>query len=60
VDQLGGPSRKTFRSKYFRELLLGIQEHPMKEQMQILEEKLESWSRDVEQIDDILIIGVKI
>lgn len=60
VDQLGGPSRKTFRSRHFRNLLLDIQEHPMEKQMQILEEKLKSWSGDVEQIDDILVMGIKI
>ncbi|MEN8228047.1 MAG: SpoIIE family protein phosphatase [Bacteroidota bacterium] len=60
VDQLGGPSRKTFRSKHFRQLLLDIQDHPMEEQKDILVENLESWSGDVEQIDDILVIGIKI
>jgi len=60
VDQLGGPSRKTFRSRHFRNLLLDIQEQPMEKQMQVLEEKLESWSGDVEQIDDILVMGIKI
>jgi len=60
VDQLGGPSRKTFRSKQFRQLLLDIQDHSMEEQKNILVENLESWSGDVEQIDDILVIGIKI
>ncbi len=60
VDQLGGPSRKTFRSKHFRKLLLEIQEHPMETQKGILVEQLESWRNKVEQIDDILVIGIKI
>lgn len=60
VDQLGGPRRKTFRSRHFRELLLDIQEHPMEEQKLILEEKLMDWQGDVEQIDDILVIGVRV
>ncbi len=60
VDQLGGPSRKTFRSKYFRQLLLDIQDQAMEGQKQILVEKLESWRGEVEQIDDILVIGIKI
>ena len=60
VDQLGGPSRKTFRSKQFRQLLLASQDHSMEGQKQILEEKLELWRGKVEQIDDILVIGIKV
>jgi len=60
VDQLGGPKRKTFRSKYFRKLLLEIHHHPMDVQKKILMEKLEAWQGDVEQIDDILVMGVKL
>jgi serine phosphatase RsbU (regulator of sigma subunit) len=60
VDQLGGPGRKTFRSKYFRELLLEIQDQPMEMQRKILEQRLEEWQGDVEQIDDILVMGVRV
>lgn len=60
VDQLGGPSRKTFRSVHFRSLLMEIQDRDMNSQKQILEEHLEKWKGDVEQIDDILVIGIKI
>ena len=60
VDQLGGPSRKTFRSKYFRELLLEVQDQSMEEQKQALQDRLDSWRGEVEQIDDILVIGIKI
>ena len=60
VDQLGGGSRKTFRSRRFRELLLEIQEESMEKQKSILVEKLNEWRGEVEQIDDILVIGLKI
>ncbi|MGW8313993.1 MAG: SpoIIE family protein phosphatase [Bacteroidales bacterium] len=60
VDQLGGGSRKTFRSRRFRKLLLEIQEEPMERQKMILTEKLEKWRGKVEQIDDILVIGLRI
>ena len=60
VDQLGGPSRKTFRSKYFRKLLLEIQENSMEDQMKLLNQKLAEWQGEVEQIDDILVMGLKI
>ncbi len=60
VDQLGGPSRKTFRSRYFRKLLVDIQEHTMEEQKQLLMDNLKKWRGDVEQIDDILVVGIKV
>lgn len=60
VDQLGGGSRKTFRSHRFRRLLLEIQDEPMEKQKRILTEKLRKWRGNVDQIDDILVIGVKI
>ena len=60
VDQLGGPLRKTFRVKKFRKLLLGIQDQSMDVQKQILLKNLEEWQGDVEQIDDILVMGIRI
>lgn len=59
VDQLGGPRRKTFRSVHFREYLTGIQAYTMEEQKNLLLEKHESWRGKVEQIDDILVIGLR-
>ncbi|HER08670.1 MAG TPA: hypothetical protein ENO20_07130 [Bacteroides sp.] len=60
VDQLGGPDRKTFRSKYLRELLLEIRDQPMEVQKKILIQRLEKWQGEVEQIDDILVMGIRI
>ena len=60
VDQLGGPLRKTFRVKKFRKLLLRIQDQAMEAQKQILLRNLEEWQGDVEQIDDILVMGIRI
>jgi len=59
ADQIGGPDRKTFRSKNFKELLMDIHQKPMPEQKVLLEKKYEEWKRDVEQIDDILVLGIK-
>ena len=60
VDQLGGRARKTFRYHRFRELLLEIQDEPMEKQKTILAETLEKWRGKIEQIDDILVIGLRI
>jgi serine phosphatase RsbU (regulator of sigma subunit) len=60
VDQLGGPLRKTFRVKRFRKLLVEIQDQSMEAQKQILLKNLEEWQGGVEQIDDILVMGIRI
>jgi len=60
VDQLGGPHRKTFRAINFRKLLLEIQDQPMEKQEAILVENMALWQGKVEQIDDVLVLGIKI
>jgi hypothetical protein len=60
VDQLGGPLRKTFRAINFRKLLLEVQDQPMEKQKAILLENMALWQGEVEQIDDVLVMGIRI
>jgi serine phosphatase RsbU (regulator of sigma subunit) len=60
VDQIGGLQRKTFKSIQFKKLLKEISDKPMKEQGSILREEHEIWRAGQEQIDDIMILGVKL
>jgi sigma-B regulation protein RsbU (phosphoserine phosphatase) len=60
VDQIGGLERKTFKSARFKKLLKEICHRPLKEQQSILREEHEIWRAGREQIDDILILGVKL
>lgn len=57
VDQLGGPHRKTYRSRKFKTLLTDIHQKPLLEQKEILEKEHEAWKQDEEQIDDITVLG---
>jgi serine phosphatase RsbU (regulator of sigma subunit) len=59
ADQFGGPEGKKFKYRRFRHLLLTIHKFPMDEQLQLLEERLDTWKGDLEQVDDILILGIK-
>jgi len=60
VDQFGGPRAKKFMSKKFKELLLNICPKSMKEQREILDRTIEEWKGQIEQIDDIIVMGFRI
>ena len=60
ADQFGGPQGKKFRYKQFKQLLLSINAQSMEEQKQVLNSTLASWKGDIEQIDDIIIIGSRL
>lgn len=59
-DQFGGPKEKKFKYKPFRNLLLEIHDKNMEKQKEILSSTFFNWKKDYEQVDDILIIGVRI
>ncbi|MCB0395159.1 MAG: SpoIIE family protein phosphatase [Flavobacteriales bacterium] len=60
VDQFGGPRNKKFMSARFKSLLMDIYHLPMEEQSTILEENLDEWRNGSEQVDDILVMGVRV
>lgn len=59
VSQTGGTNFETFKRKRFQETLLKIQGNSLEEQNRILEQTLTDWQGSYEQVDDILIIGMK-
>ena len=60
ADQFGGPEGKKFKYRRFRHLLLNIHQLPMEDQRDILETSLRDWKGDNEQVDDVMVIGIKI
>ncbi len=58
-DQFGGAHNKKFMYNNFRNLLLKISNRPMSEQKEILKTTINEWRNNQEQIDDILVIGLK-
>jgi len=60
VDQIGGLERKTFKSIRLKALLKEIHSKPLDEQRHILREEHEIWRSGSEQIDDIMILGVRL
>lgn len=60
ADQFGGKLRKKFRAGNLRNLLLDIHEKDMPEQKRILHETFLNWKGEQPQVDDILVIGIRI
>lgn len=59
-DQFGGVNGKKFKHSHLKETLLAVHDKSMNEQKKILNETFENWKGDLEQVDDVLIIGMRI
>jgi ligand-binding sensor domain-containing protein/serine phosphatase RsbU (regulator of sigma subunit) len=60
VDQFGGPTGKKYKSNQLKQYLVTIQHLNMNEQRESLENNIESWRGNLEQVDDILMMGLRI
>ncbi|MFH2141114.1 MAG: tetratricopeptide repeat protein [Bacteroidota bacterium] len=64
ADQFGGASGKKYKYKMFKEILLELSAHDLEKQKVLLENSLINWmgsdSYQYDQVDDILVIGVKL
>jgi serine phosphatase RsbU (regulator of sigma subunit) len=59
-DQFGGNDNKKYMAKRFRDFLFEIHNLPMNEQAVMLATELDDWKDKKEQMDDIIVIGVKL
>ncbi|MDZ4665836.1 MAG: SpoIIE family protein phosphatase [Bacteroidota bacterium] len=60
ADQFGGPKKKKLMTGKFKDIILSIQHLSIKEQHDYLNTFIEEWMDGSEQVDDILVIGVKV
>jgi tetratricopeptide (TPR) repeat protein len=60
IDQFGGENGKKFMAKKFKQLLLGLQEEPMETQKEILDRTITEWRGELDQVDDIMVIGLRV
>jgi serine phosphatase RsbU (regulator of sigma subunit) len=60
IDQFGGERGKKYKSKKLKSFLIDIKDKSMEEQHQLLKKEFESWRGNLEQIDDVCIMGVRI
>ncbi|MES2590965.1 MAG: PAS domain S-box protein [Bacteroidota bacterium] len=60
ADQFGGPAGKKFMYKRFKELLVSIHGNTMEEQKAALHNSFQNWKGSLDQVDDILVIGLRL
>lgn len=59
-DQFGGENSKKFKARNMKDLLLRIRKHPMEEQKRLLLQEFETWKGDLEQVDDVCVLGIRV
>jgi phosphoserine phosphatase RsbU/P len=59
ADQFGGENGKKFRYKQFQQILLESSLLPMDKQLYLLEKTMNNWKKKNEQVDDMLVLGIK-
>ena len=60
ADQFGGPLRKKYKSKSFKELLIRNSDLNEEKQLNSIVSEMTEWMQDIPQIDDFCIIGLKV
>lgn len=60
ADQFGGPKGKKYKYKALNDLLLEIHSKSLADQSSILDHVFEEWKGSLEQVDDVLIFGLKL
>ncbi|MGM0406984.1 MAG: SpoIIE family protein phosphatase [Bacteroidota bacterium] len=59
ADQFGGPGQTKFKSANLKKMLTEIINQPMDKQKEILEERFNKWKGQLDQVDDIIMIGIR-
>lgn len=59
ADQFGGPDDKKFSNRRLKSLLSEVTDLPMDKQHDILEKRFMQWKGDREQLDDIILMGIR-
>jgi serine phosphatase RsbU (regulator of sigma subunit) len=59
ADQFGGEAGKKFKVKNLSQLLLSIHAKPLSTQKEILDTTFDNWKKDLEQVDDVSLIGIR-
>lgn len=58
-DQFGGPKGKKYKNKSLKEFLVTICDQPVEKQVELLENNIQQWRRELDQVDDIAIAAIR-
>jgi serine phosphatase RsbU (regulator of sigma subunit) len=59
-DQFGGPKGKKYKATQLKELLIANGNHTLEKQRELIFYEFEKWKGELEQVDDVCVIGVRI
>jgi serine phosphatase RsbU (regulator of sigma subunit) len=60
ADQFGGEKGKKYKYSQLKNTLISISKQPLKNQKKTLDSSFEQWKGDLEQVDDVCVIGIRI
>ena len=60
TDQFGGPDDKKLKKSGLKEMILETHLLPIRNQKRILESRISGWMEDTKQLDDILLMGLRV
>jgi len=60
ADQFGGPNGKKYMYQQFKDLLISVSNKPVEIQNEIVANSFNEWKGSLDQVDDVLMIGIKI
>ena len=60
ADQFGGEQGKKFKTRAFKDLLTSIKDESMEVQKERIRTTITKWKGELEQVDDIVVIGFKL
>jgi serine phosphatase RsbU (regulator of sigma subunit) len=60
ADQFGGPKGRKYMYKQLKDLLVSISSETMEVQKQKLDSVFNNWKGEMEQIDDVCVIGIRV
>lgn len=60
ADQFGGPQGKKFKYKQLKELFLQCYHLPMQQQYNMIHQTFEKWKGSFDQVDDVIVSGIRI
>jgi serine phosphatase RsbU (regulator of sigma subunit) len=60
ADQFGGPKGKKFKYRQMKEIFLSVHGKDLTEQHDLVLSSFHDWKKDLEQVDDVCVIGLRL